>query len=99
MNKIVRLAEIDSEVSVPEAEPVAETNPPPESKGKSDPDAKPEAANDGASAEEGINPEHLRMTEALLFASSEPLDMKALTASLPEGRGRQGDPCRASGHL
>jgi segregation and condensation protein B len=33
----------------------------------------------------GINPEHLRMAEALLFASSEPLDAKALGVSLPEG--------------
>jgi segregation and condensation protein B len=32
-----------------------------------------------------INPEHLRMTEALLFAASEPLDAKALSTSLPEG--------------
>ena len=31
------------------------------------------------------NPEHLRMVEALLFAASEPLDVKALTTSLPEG--------------
>jgi segregation and condensation protein B len=33
----------------------------------------------------GPNPEHLRMVEALLFAASEPLDGKALAASLPEG--------------
>ena len=33
----------------------------------------------------GVNPEHLRMTEALLFAASEPLDTKALATSLPEG--------------
>ncbi|HEV2560606.1 MAG TPA: SMC-Scp complex subunit ScpB [Rhizomicrobium sp.] len=33
----------------------------------------------------GLNPEHLRMTEALLFAASEPLDAKALATSLPEG--------------
>jgi len=32
-----------------------------------------------------LNPEHLRMTEALLFASGEPLDEKALAFSLPEG--------------
>src|SRR6201992_3959935 len=32
-----------------------------------------------------VNLEHLRMVEALLFAASEPLDMKALTTSLPEG--------------
>jgi len=31
------------------------------------------------------NPEHLRMVEALLFAAAEPLDTKALAASLPEG--------------
>ncbi len=34
---------------------------------------------------EGLNPEHLRMTEALLFASGEPLDEKALATSLPDG--------------
>ena len=34
---------------------------------------------------EGVNPEHLRMVEALLFAASEPLDLKALSTSLPEG--------------
>jgi segregation and condensation protein B len=33
----------------------------------------------------GVNIEHLRMTEALLFAASEPLDAKALASSLPEG--------------
>jgi segregation and condensation protein B len=33
----------------------------------------------------GLNAEHLRMTEALLFAASEPLDEKALATSLPEG--------------
>ena len=32
-----------------------------------------------------INAEHLRMTEALLFAAEEPLDAKALATSLPEG--------------
>ncbi|MBU6442656.1 MAG: SMC-Scp complex subunit ScpB [Alphaproteobacteria bacterium] len=36
-------------------------------------------------SEAGINPEHVRMIEALLFASAEPLDIKALGASLPEG--------------
>lgn len=33
----------------------------------------------------GVNPEHLRMAEALLFAAGEPLDAKALSPSLPEG--------------
>jgi len=32
-----------------------------------------------------VNPEQLRMTEALLFAASEPLDAKTLATSLPEG--------------
>jgi segregation and condensation protein B len=35
--------------------------------------------------QEGLNPEHLRMTEALLFASGEPLDEKALAFALPDG--------------
>ena len=34
---------------------------------------------------EAPNPEHLRMVEALLFAAGEPLDIKALSTSLPEG--------------
>lgn len=33
----------------------------------------------------GVNIEHLRMTEALLFAASEPLGLDALAHSLPEG--------------
>jgi segregation and condensation protein B len=33
----------------------------------------------------GLNPEHLRMAEAMLFAAGEPLDTKALAASLPDG--------------
>ncbi len=32
-----------------------------------------------------LNPEHLRMLEAILFAASEPLSEKALTTSLPQG--------------
>jgi segregation and condensation protein B len=41
---------------------------------------------DNESGEEaGVNPEHLRMVEALLFAAEEPLDAKALSTSLPEG--------------
>jgi segregation and condensation protein B len=34
---------------------------------------------------EGLNPEHLRMLEAILFAASEPLAVKALASSLPQG--------------
>jgi segregation and condensation protein B len=33
----------------------------------------------------GVNMEHLRMTEALLFAASEPLSIDALASSLPQG--------------
>jgi segregation and condensation protein B len=41
---------------------------------------------DGSDTEDpGINPEHVRMAEALLFAASEPLDERALATSLPEG--------------
>ena len=36
-------------------------------------------------AEVGVNIEHLRMTEALLFAASEPLSEEALKSTLPEG--------------
>ena len=72
MNKIVRLIKDDSEQAEIEAESAAEAQPP------------AEASNDAA-PEAGINPEHVRMTEALLFASSEPLETKALSASLPEG--------------
>lgn len=38
----------------------------------------------------GVNPEHLRMAEALLFAAGEPLDLKALSTSLPEGADVEG---------
>ncbi len=34
-----------------------------------------------------INPEHLRMLEAILFAAATPLDEKSLAASLPRGAG------------
>jgi segregation and condensation protein B len=40
---------------------------------------------DAETTETTANPEHLRMVEALLFAASEPLDIKALSTSLPEG--------------
>jgi segregation and condensation protein B len=43
------------------------------------------ASEEAPAAEEGINPEHMRMCEALLFASAEPLSEEALKASLPEG--------------
>lgn len=74
MNKIVRLVEVESEIPESEAQSVADLQSP------SDPVR--EAAPSEAAA---INPEHLRMTEALLFAAAEPLDAKALSTSLPEG--------------
>jgi segregation and condensation protein B len=45
----------------------------------------PEREEQGLRDVTGFNAEHLRMTEALLFAASEPLDEKALSTSLPEG--------------
>jgi segregation and condensation protein B len=83
MNKIVRLAEVESD-EVEQAETEAGEAAPEEVEAET---AEAEAANDSevVAKEEAINPEHLRMTEALLFASSDPLDAKALTASLPEG--------------
>ena len=50
--------------------------------------AESESAAEGAVSAEreaGVDPQHLRMTEALLFASSEPIDAKALATSLPSG--------------
>ncbi len=43
------------------------------------------AAVEGEAPEVGVNIEHLRMAEALLFAASEPLSEEALKTSLPEG--------------
>jgi segregation and condensation protein B len=40
---------------------------------------------DATSYSVAINPEHLRMAEALLFAASEPLSAAALATSLPDG--------------
>jgi segregation and condensation protein B len=44
-----------------------------------------EAVDMSAGAPPQINPEHLRMVEALLFAASEPLSAESLSGSLPEG--------------
>lgn len=38
-----------------------------------------------AEEEAPLDPEHVRMVEALLFAAAEPLDMKSLTERLPNG--------------
>lgn len=45
----------------------------------------PTESDAAAAVEVGVNIEHLRMTEALLFAASEPLSEEALKTSLPEG--------------
>jgi len=45
----------------------------------------PEAREEHLSAVSALNPEHLRMLEAILFAASEPLAEKALATSLPQG--------------
>lgn len=44
-----------------------------------------ETEEEQAAPMEGLNPEHLRMLEAILFAASEPLALKALASSLPQG--------------
>jgi segregation and condensation protein B len=44
-----------------------------------------ETEEEQAAPMEGLNPEHLRMLEAILFAASEPLAVKALASSLPQG--------------
>jgi segregation and condensation protein B len=44
-----------------------------------------EVAEDGVEAVSATRPEELRLVEALLFASAEPLDEKTLAARLPEG--------------
>lgn len=49
--------------------------------------AESESMAEGAEDERksALNPEHVRMAEALLFAAAEPLDAEALATSLPEG--------------
>ncbi|HUO93114.1 MAG TPA: SMC-Scp complex subunit ScpB [Rhizomicrobium sp.] len=47
--------------------------------------AEPEVQQEQPAPMEGLNPEHLRMLEAILFAASEPLTAKALATSLPQG--------------
>jgi len=42
-------------------------------------------AESASAAAPQINPEHLRMAEAILFAASAPLDEKTLATSLPQG--------------
>jgi segregation and condensation protein B len=58
-----------------------------EEQGQADVIAMPGAAgaSEEVSGEPELNPEHLRMTEAFLFAASEPLSDEALKSSLPEG--------------
>jgi segregation and condensation protein B len=45
----------------------------------------PHSAEDSPVALQNIDPEHLRMMEAILFAAAAPLDEKAIGASLPAG--------------
>jgi segregation and condensation protein B len=46
---------------------------------------KPDAGEPETNGAPDLNIEHLRMVEALLFAASEPLEMRALGTQLPEG--------------
>jgi len=77
MNRVLRLQETLAEaVETEEVQPQAEVVEMPEAEpaGQAEPAGPP-----------AVNLEHLRMTEALLFAASEPLGEDALKASLPEG--------------
>lgn len=71
---------------LPEESPVAAVPAAEEAVGEAVGEGDAIAEADAAAAEEaGLNPEHLRMTEALLFAAAEPLSEEALKTSLPEG--------------
>ncbi|MBN9532071.1 MAG: SMC-Scp complex subunit ScpB [Alphaproteobacteria bacterium] len=70
MNRMVRLVEIEQEQETEMADECI---------------AAEEAGADADDRDAPRHMEHLRMVEALLFASSEPLEQKALAASLPEG--------------
>ena len=75
MNRVIRLSEVD--VSEP-AEPdmhadIERTSSEAPDPVLQDPQASP------------VNAEHLRMTEAILFAAAAPLDAKSLGTTLPEG--------------
>ena len=61
MNRVIRLAEVESGEEIPADNDMHQKIAP------------------------AINTEHLRMTEAILFAASAPLDEKQLAQSLPEG--------------
>jgi segregation and condensation protein B len=90
MNRVLRLQETFAEaIDVDDVLPNSNGAEPPVSD-----ESKPEAtvtelpSQDAPSAEQpvsAVNLEHLRMTEALLFAASEPLSSEALATSLPEG--------------
>ena len=49
------------------------------------PDFSPEIEEGDTTPAPTMNPEHLRMAEAILFAAGAPLDEKSLASSLPEG--------------
>jgi segregation and condensation protein B len=70
MNRVVRLVEVEAEIMSEDDTPMVPTGP---------------RAPAPRMTAHNLNPEHLRMAEALLFAASEPLDIKALSTSLPEG--------------
>lgn len=50
-----------------------------------EPDTQPDVEPANSEATQEINPEHLRMAEAILFAAAAPLDAIALAQSLPKG--------------
>lgn len=84
MNRVLRLQETLAEaVETDEVLPATEGAETPVSEESTfETPAAPEAVEQQDSA---VNIEHLRMTEALLFAAAEPLSEDALATSLPEG--------------
>ena len=72
MNRVLRMREALDEALEEAVKDVAEDRPVP-------------VLVENEAAVSGVNIEHLRMTEALLFAASEPLSEAQLASSLPEG--------------
>ncbi len=83
MNRVLRMQETLAEaMETAEVLPIKEEAEQPVTE---EPVAEMPALEASEQPEPTVNMEHLRMTEALLFAASEPLSQDALKASLPEG--------------
>jgi segregation and condensation protein B len=86
MNRVLRLQETLAEaVETDEMLPATEGAEKPVSEESAPETPVSEASEPAEQLDSAVNIEHLRMTEALLFAASEPLSEAALATSLPEG--------------